>query len=1607
MKLLMHVLKFSITLCFFISLNIQAALDTRGTDFVFAFGPNFVNPSNTVKLFITGEADAQGTVEVAGLNIVEVFSVKANQVTEVILPAAVQVQANNQITDLGVRVTTDHEVTIYGLNSRPASSDAFTALPNDVLGLEYLIMSYRGYTPVTPSQLLVTGVYDHTEVTIIPKQKADGRKEGEAFTITLNAGQTYLLSAESSYDDLTGSSIVASSPISVMGVTQCAHVPTNRQACDHLAEMLPPVNTWGQSFVLVPLALRPQGDVVRVLASQDNTKVWFAGIEVAELQKGQHYENWSNSINPLTQSTEITASAPVSVAQYSTGLSYGDSGYYDPFMMLIPPSEQFLSSYTFVSLGESAGFKKGFVNITAPSNSIETLILNGEELDVTLFSQIGQSGFSGAQVPLTEGSYTMSGSEPFGIYAYGFGNADSYGYFGGQQFKAINSNGDRFAPNLRLELLGDYMIGRATDSEDINADNVLDPNEDLNRNSKIDRRNEDLNDNGLIDPNEDVNSDSVLDKDSGILRIELSTDSENLKLEKQGFVPGVIMADFIVSRINPALSASGRVIITDAGGNKTEQPINFISTPLLTQVRVISTFSNNQIELTENSFSREPDRIEVMADKTEVEWNFTDFPTEKIETLSYELIMRNAKAGETRLVLHDLELTYQGTNGQPINISLGTRAVTVAPSAFTLTTNIDKIRYQPQDSLIINSWVRNLGKGADSTSLQVDILDAQKNLVSQLPVRQINLAADAGELINDMQFSVTGLVTGQYTVRAQLKDSQDQVVRSSDVPFTVVTESDQLVDLASDISTDRPNYGRWDSVEIYARLQNMADNSNIGATGAELKVLASDGQVIYQQNRDISSIVASAVQQFNFTLPLNVISHGTYRIIWSVTDQNSGEALTTSSTSFLVVENTLQSLLGEVSSENNRIYNDATNQCYFKLTNRGESDIDNLPLALSILHVDSEALISRTELNSNLTAKGTDTSSFMQSIDFSAQHKPFGGYACVLEAQVDGIWQLLASSSFEVQAPKVDTSIQLGSKGRVLILTDEPRQCSALTDIHLSMEFGNTFTSSAEIEFKLSSAEGDVLDIEYLTNFGIDVNDSSQSNGADLTIHGLATGEFEIKIEGQAQNDGTSLLDKNYQLEVTYKSGWFTRTVKHWSLDTSCDRPFTLGEIYEDARLVAWHPWLGHDDHLVDHEYLTDTDPFGPLSGPSVSQQNEFLQQLLNDSGWQYTLVHNADDFSQAHRLGGYTGYLLLSERPMLHWKVQKEIREAVFAGKGLVVAGTFDKRNVWLEHALGIKIIGRHPWAEDLLINQSDFSNAWQAVLPINDTVQGLFLNGAEELAQYSLTHDDLLDEWQWLDQSNFNLVDVSAFKRRAITQNHYGKGEAIFFGFDLLLQASSAGQQSDYADLLRQSLLKIQPPIESQLALTGGVIPLSIQWQNQRGATSIQSEILLPLDGRLSADLPFELINDQWLATIELAQSQVVNSQVYLKLKPNAEPQHIVLATTLGTDASSVPIQLPSSEASITLVAPELIGSEATLALLDNLVWDYWYRLDYRAARLKFQLAQEAIAHQQWDTAQTLLLLCADLLLLGDESDIVQTRQQLQQHIQEVGQQLALQVQ
>ncbi|MCA9127050.1 MAG: putative Ig domain-containing protein [Planctomycetales bacterium] len=270
-----------------------------------------------------------------------------------------------------------------------------------------------------------------------------------AHNVTLQTGETYLLQDQLGglFDfnpDLTGSIISSSHPIAVYGSNRCTFMPTQFSACDHLVEQLPATNTWGREFVTVPLATGTTvGDRFRFLAQTDGTEVKIDGTVVATLNRGQFHEQ------VLTQAAYIQSNGPILVAQYAHSQQFyqsqtgGDPNFLgDPFMVIIPPYEQFLSSYTVStpaedSIPENERFDRNFINLVAPAEAVGQIELDGVALEAGLFTAIGESGFFGAQIPITLGSYSLAGPLPFGVFVYGFGSFDSYGYTGGQALSPV------------------------------------------------------------------------------------------------------------------------------------------------------------------------------------------------------------------------------------------------------------------------------------------------------------------------------------------------------------------------------------------------------------------------------------------------------------------------------------------------------------------------------------------------------------------------------------------------------------------------------------------------------------------------------------------------------------------------------------------------------------------------------------------------------------------------------------------------------------------------------------------------------------------------------------------------------------------------------------------------------------------------------------------------------------------------------------------------------------------------------------------------------------------------------------------------------------------
>jgi hypothetical protein len=411
-------------------------LDNRGKDFWICFQQNYDDIGVSLKLFITSDFNTTCIVSIPHLNWEQTFDVIAREITTVELPypEAIIISSSEVIENKGVHVQAEDEIAIYGLNRREYSTDAFLALPVDILNLFYFVVSHQSLDDYyNQSQFAIVSPYDDVQVEITPSVNTEGGNIArQTFSITLNKGQIYQVQAYNGLD-LTGSVIQASLPVAVFSGHSCANVPLGYGYCDHLVEQLPPVNTWGNSFITVPLAGRENGDTFRMLASQDNTAITINGIYIITINFGDYYETI------LNVPTQITSSKPILVMQYSNGNDWdpyiSDNG--DPFMMLIPPSEQFMSSYSFST--PSSGFPTNYLNLTITTEGISSLLLDGGSIDFGLFKVISGTEFSCASIPISIGSHQIENTEgiPFGIYSYGFWDCDSYGYAGGLSLEYI------------------------------------------------------------------------------------------------------------------------------------------------------------------------------------------------------------------------------------------------------------------------------------------------------------------------------------------------------------------------------------------------------------------------------------------------------------------------------------------------------------------------------------------------------------------------------------------------------------------------------------------------------------------------------------------------------------------------------------------------------------------------------------------------------------------------------------------------------------------------------------------------------------------------------------------------------------------------------------------------------------------------------------------------------------------------------------------------------------------------------------------------------------------------------------------------------------------
>lgn len=794
-----------------------------------------------------------------------------------------------------------------------------------------------------------------------------------------------------------------------------------------------------------------------------------------------------------------------------------------------------------------------------------------------------------------------------------------------------------------------------------------------------------------------------------------------------------------------------------------------------------------------------------------------------------------------------------------------------AVSQVGLAVTTDQSSYQPNSTVAINATVTNIGvttASGDQVLLAIRPAGSVANIAVLPPIAVADLASGA-QLSYPASWNTGTTLAGAYLLDAQLIDSTGQLLMENVAPFTIGVPP---VVVSTRITTDKTVYQAWDTVTLDARVQNVAPNAMLSPSQVSVAVTTPTGTTLFSNAQSVGQLTPGALRDLFSNFQLTDAANGVYTVSLILRDAFSHAILSTAATTFQVNRNDVQALAGQMKVQAQQIYSGDLETCTDTVTNISSENLMNVTLIHQLMDMNHGLVLAQTTEVINLPAGGAGHT-YTSNINTTPLGS--GGFSCVVSAQINGVTKMLAFGGFRVVPPpiRIDADLKLGTKGRLLVLLDngrrgeddenghddhssedhktDKRTCEGVKQLSLSAVFDRPLSSAATVTARVSGHDGVFVDAESasLAGFPGALNLSAGSNGADLVLSRLTAQGIELILQPAG---GAQKLGGEYTVEVIVQDG-NTLRLTSGSIHTDCSTPLNQGQAIGSFTLSALDALPAAND-----ANYRDGDPYGPAAAPGLKAQRAFLETLLKAKGWSYTITDTAEDFTKELRSGGYTAYAVFAEQEKLEEQVQKELREAVFRGEGLVVAGIHDARNQKLLDALGIKLIGRVP-ANGVDLTTSPLGVSGHIALIAGDEALRMKRVHADTAGLYTVSapqgrsdQDDCHDQGMRYDtaastdsagKDHQDDDECEGHPERyldAVTTNAYGKGQSFFAGFDLLATATRDGQGSLAATLLTKGLKHVNP---AELPRTpGAVVPLTLTLTNRGIATPATATINLP---------------------------------------------------------------------------------------------------------------------------------------------------------------------
>lgn len=439
----------------------EEEFSSLGTEFFVAFPNNLeLTPALSranLRLRVATHEEGPVNIKVQNVNKTTTESVTSQEKSAQVEVSIEQKLRNITERSKGLKVESVDKkgVSVVALSEERTSGDMFLVLPPVYLPdkYEYYAVSVEEVMddPIHKSAFLIVATDNTTSISITPTQNVNlssaanitgSGNVGEPMLVTLNEMDTLYIS---SLNDLSGSKVVSNKPITFISGHECGNLPANMEFCDQMFEQIPPTSTWGMEFYTAPLISRKSFDHYKLVSSEGNTSITsVCGTSswTMQIQKAGDVISFNVSSDTFCS---FSSNKPVLLVQFAVATTV-DNVSADPFMMLIPPVEQYRNEYLITTFKtRSPSTEEYFMNIVIKGDDRNGVLLNGgaitdtwnpiscnETMVCAYGVQLSINVSDGAQRVFHESS-----SVAFGVTVYSFGVRVGQGYVAGLNQKPV------------------------------------------------------------------------------------------------------------------------------------------------------------------------------------------------------------------------------------------------------------------------------------------------------------------------------------------------------------------------------------------------------------------------------------------------------------------------------------------------------------------------------------------------------------------------------------------------------------------------------------------------------------------------------------------------------------------------------------------------------------------------------------------------------------------------------------------------------------------------------------------------------------------------------------------------------------------------------------------------------------------------------------------------------------------------------------------------------------------------------------------------------------------------------------------------------------------